>query len=73
MVLFGTPQAIEDAPKKAINAAIELHNSLNRFNKEESLKVPLDIQIGVNTGTVIVGAISADKGYSVMGIFQGAI
>ena len=67
MVLFGTPQAIEDAPKKAINAAIELHNSLNRFNKEESLKVPLDIQIGVNTGTVIVGAISADKGYSVMG------
>jgi len=64
---FGVPQAIEEAPKKAINAAIELRNTLDRFNREENLKVPLDIHIGINTGIVIAGVSSTDKGISLMG------
>ena len=54
---FGIPKAIEDAPKKAINAAIELRNSLSDINKEGNLRIPLDIHIGINTGVVIVGVI----------------
>jgi class 3 adenylate cyclase/tetratricopeptide (TPR) repeat protein len=67
MAVFGIPHAIEDAPKKAINAAIELRNSLEAFNREEKLRIPLDIKIGVNSGTVVAGFGSADKLYSVIG------
>lgn len=67
MASFGIPLAIEDAPKKAINAAIELRNSMETFNKRENLKVPLDIRVGVNSGTVIAGIGSTDKVYSVIG------
>ena len=34
MVLFGIPKALEDAPQKAVNTAIELRNRLYQFNKE---------------------------------------
>ncbi|TET73421.1 MAG: hypothetical protein E3J44_00975 [Candidatus Aminicenantes bacterium] len=67
MASFGIPQAIEDAPKKAINAAIELRNTLDTFNKKENLRIPLSIRIGVNSGTVIAGVGSTDKVYSVIG------
>jgi serine/threonine protein kinase len=67
MASFGIPLAIEDAPKKAINAAIELRNSMETFNKRENLKVPLDIRVGVNSGTVIAGIGSTGKVYSVIG------
>jgi serine/threonine protein kinase/tetratricopeptide (TPR) repeat protein len=69
IALFGIPKAIEDAPKKAINAAIELRNSLDRFNKKENLKIPLDIHIGIDTGMVIAGTfgVGAKTEYSVMG------
>lgn len=67
MASFGIPLAIEDAPKKAINAAIELRNCMDRFNKRENLRIPLDVRIGVNSGTVVAGVGSTDKVYSVIG------
>ena len=67
MASFGIPLAVEDAPKKAINAAIELRNSMDTFNKRENLRIPLDVRIGVNSGTVIAGVGSTDKVYSVIG------
>jgi serine/threonine protein kinase/tetratricopeptide (TPR) repeat protein len=67
MASFGIPLAIEDAPKKAINAAIELRNSMDTFNKKENLNIPLDVRIGVNSGTVVAGVGSTDKVYSVIG------
>lgn len=54
--LFGVPKAIEDAPKRAVNAAIEMRSGLTRFNKENNLTTPLNIRIGINTGMVIAGA-----------------
>ncbi|MCK4825259.1 AAA family ATPase, partial [bacterium] len=68
-ILFGIPGAIENAPKNAINVAIELRNTLYQFNKKENLQIPLDIHIGINTGMVIAGALDTDekKDYSVMG------
>jgi serine/threonine protein kinase/tetratricopeptide (TPR) repeat protein len=69
LALFGVPTAIEDAPKKAINAAIEIRERISQFNQEECLRAPLDVCIGVNTGTVIAGVIDVGgkKELSILG------
>ena len=69
LAIFGIPKAIEDAPKKAINAAIELRNSLIDLNKEGNLQIPLDIHVGINTGVVIAGmvTVAGKKEISVFG------
>lgn len=67
--LFGVPMAVENAPNKAVNAAIEMRNRLHSFNKEHKLKIPLDIRAGINSGMVIAGEIGKDdkKDFTVMG------
>jgi serine/threonine protein kinase/tetratricopeptide (TPR) repeat protein len=69
MAVSGIPVAVEDAPQKSINAAIELRESLEGFNRAEKPKVLLDVHIGIETGTVIVGAIDAGrkKEFSILG------
>ena len=69
MALFGVPTALEDAPQRAINAAIDMRNGLEQFNREKELRIPLEIHIGINSGEVISGSIgSRDKReYTVMG------
>ncbi|OGD21052.1 MAG: hypothetical protein A2W03_10250 [Candidatus Aminicenantes bacterium RBG_16_63_16] len=67
MASFGIPLALEDAPKKAINAAIELRNSLEAFNTSENLRIPLQVRIGINSGTVVAGVDASGKVYSVIG------
>lgn len=69
MALFGVPNAIENAPQQAVNAAIEMRNRLARFNRDEQLPVPLQIHIGVNTGLVIAGEIGGKvrRDFTVMG------
>ncbi|MFX0136404.1 MAG: adenylate/guanylate cyclase domain-containing protein, partial [Candidatus Hodarchaeota archaeon] len=68
-ILFGVPTAIEDAPKEAINTAIEMRNQLYQFNQDKNLSIPLDIHLGINTGTVIAGAMGTDEksDYTVIG------
>ena len=61
MALFGVPTAIEEAPHKAINTAIDLRNSLYRFNQEKQLEKPLDIHIGINSGVVIAGQLGGGQ------------
>jgi len=46
---------------KAINAAIEIRNKLNEFNIERNLPDPLNVHIGINTGTVIAGPLGSSK------------
>ena len=69
MVLFGVPNAIENASYQAINSAIEIRNRLKQFNHDKKLAQPLDIHIGINTGIVVAGRIGSDtkKEYTVMG------
>ena len=69
MVLFGVPKALEDAPQKAVNTAIELRNRLYKFNQEKNLSIPLNLHIGINTGPVLAGMVGGfDKQeYTVMG------
>jgi len=69
MVLFGVPKALEDAPQKAVNAAIEIRNQLYKFNKEKNLSIPLNIHIGINTGPVVSGMVGSEnkQDFTVMG------
>jgi class 3 adenylate cyclase/predicted Ser/Thr protein kinase/tetratricopeptide (TPR) repeat protein len=52
---FGVPTAVEDAPKNAVNAAIEMRNRLNRL-------ASFGLRAGINTGVVIAGDIGAVNG-----------
>ena len=67
--LFGVPTAVEDAPKKAVNAAIEMRNHLYEFNLRQNPPTALDIRAGINTGMVIAGAVGPDNksDFSVIG------
>jgi serine/threonine protein kinase/tetratricopeptide (TPR) repeat protein len=66
---FGVPKATENAPIKAINAAIEFKNSLNQLSLEQNLSIQLGFRMGISTGTVIAGeiGIGGKKEYSVVG------
>ena len=65
MAMFGVPLAVEDAPK----AAIEMHNRIHEFNREQGLVEPLDIHTGINSGKVVSGDVSGPviREFSVMG------
>lgn len=69
LALFGVPTAVEDAPKNAINAAIEIRERISQFSREERLQIALDVRIGINTGTVIAGVIDVGgkKELSILG------
>ena len=69
LALFGVPEAIEDAPRAAINAAIEMRHRARDYNREHGLASPLDIHTGINTGLGIAGDISGPliREFAVMG------
>jgi hypothetical protein len=50
LALFGVPEAIEDAPRAAVNAAIEMQRRVKEYNEEHGLTLPLDVHSGINTG-----------------------
>jgi serine/threonine protein kinase/tetratricopeptide (TPR) repeat protein len=54
--LFGIPSAIEDAPREAVNSAIEMRNSFYELLLLQKSNYPLEIKMGINTGIVIAGA-----------------
>jgi adenylate cyclase len=57
MAVFNTPVDVPDHPDKAVKSALELLETLKEVNAEfakEGIPV-VDIGIGVNTGTVVVG------------------
>jgi class 3 adenylate cyclase/tetratricopeptide (TPR) repeat protein len=66
MALFGVPNAIEHAPRQAINAAIEMRRLLDRLRAELPT---LSVRIGINTGLVIAGEIGGRqrRDFTVMG------
>ncbi len=69
MVLFGAPRAMEDAPHRALNTALEIRKRLQKFNEQKQLAISLNIHIGINTGPVIAGMMGGDKrqDFTVMG------
>jgi len=68
LALFGAPVAHEDDADRAIRAALQMHESLAQFVRGQSeLDAPLLLRIGVNTGEVLVGAVSGTADYTAMG------
>jgi len=61
MALFGAPIAHEDAPERALRAAVRMHQELDRLHAEEVIPpdTPLRLRIGINTGPVRVGGVGA--------------
>jgi class 3 adenylate cyclase/tetratricopeptide (TPR) repeat protein len=62
MALFGAPIAHEDAPRRAVHAALGIQRALRDYSatleRERGLK--LQMRMGINTGTVVVGRIGTD-------------
>ncbi len=62
MALFGAPIAHEDAPHRAVKAALAIRDALAVFNRElRAQSAPeLEIRIGIHTGPVVVGTVGND-------------
>nr|MDJ0804736.1 adenylate/guanylate cyclase domain-containing protein [Desulfobacterales bacterium] len=61
MALFGAPVAQEDAPQRAVRAAISIHRDIARFNHQDLSIAPLKMRIGIHTGPVIVGTLGNEQ------------
>ncbi|MBI5833780.1 MAG: AAA family ATPase [Armatimonadetes bacterium] len=61
MALFGAPVAHEDAPERALRAAVRMHAELARLHEDGTIpaQAPLRLRIGLNTGPVRVGGVGA--------------
>ncbi len=62
MALFGAPIAHEDAPRRAVHAALGIQRALRDYDRElEGAGGPaIRMRIGLNTGPVVVGRIGDD-------------
>lgn len=62
MALFGAPIAHEDAPRRAVHAALAIQRALGSFGKDLEKKTGLVVQmrIALNSGIVVVGRITDD-------------
>ena len=63
MALFGAPVAHEDAPQRAVHAALAIREALEAVSArlQRTHGMPLQIRIGINTGPVVVGPVGDDR------------
>jgi serine/threonine protein kinase/tetratricopeptide (TPR) repeat protein len=69
VAIFGVPVAIEDAPRRAVNASIALRNCASDLARQENLVVPIRPVIGISTGPIIANVLALGGGgsFSVFG------
>ena len=69
MAVFGVPRAIENAPRAAVNAAIEMLRAVGDYTGRLRIAKPLGIHVGIDTGSVVSGDISGPvaREFAVMG------
>jgi class 3 adenylate cyclase/tetratricopeptide (TPR) repeat protein len=62
MALFGAPLALEDSPRRAVLAALDIQRALERVADEVRSRhgSELRMRIGIHTGLVVVGKIGDD-------------
>ena len=59
VAFFGAPLAVEQAPQRAVRAALALHEAVARVSVrvERERGVRVQLRVGINTGPVIVGTV----------------
>ena len=64
MAIFGVPKSHEDDPVRAIKAAREIHEIVEALSPgvEKIIGQPISMHSGINTGLVVTGKISTEKG-----------
>jgi len=69
MALFGVPLTLENAPRQAIKAAIEMRSRIDELNRERRLPLPLSVHIGIDSGLVIAGDVGGQvkRDFTVIG------
>jgi adenylate cyclase len=71
MALWGAPVVHPDDSIRAVSCALEMGEVLGKFNRrrQEQLKSPLAVGIGIHTGPVVAGYIGSSKAlsYTVIG------
>jgi class 3 adenylate cyclase/tetratricopeptide (TPR) repeat protein len=70
MALFGAPIAHEDAPQRALYAALAIRERLREYSEKLKVQgIDFNMRIGLNTGLVVVGKIGDDltMEYTAMG------
>jgi class 3 adenylate cyclase len=62
MALFGAPLAHEDAPQRAVHAALAIREALEQLNETVRRRqgIELKLRVGVHTGPVVVGTVGND-------------
>ena len=74
MAVFGVPQVHEDDAVRAVRAARELHQFVEKLSPEVQPRVghPLSMHTGINTGLVVAGR-AVDVGEGAMGVLGDAV
>ncbi|MEO6026632.1 MAG: AAA family ATPase, partial [Candidatus Binatia bacterium] len=69
MALFGFPEAMEDAPRVAVNAAIEMRRGVRAYSESLGPDTKLDVHIGIHTGLAVAGDVAGPliREFAVMG------
>ena len=71
MVFFGDPEPQEDHALRCVRAAIDMQRKVRQLRTkwEEQGSMPLQIRIGINTGSVVVGNMGSARrlSYTVLG------
>lgn len=71
MALFGAPLAHEDAPQRAVHAALQIQSAMATLNTrlDSERGLTLRVRVGIHTGPVVVGAVGNDlkMDYSAIG------
>ena len=60
MVVFGLPTPLPDASGAAQRAALQMRSLLHEYRRDLRIEVPLELQIGINTGEVVSGEIRGE-------------